>query len=198
MTLRSRLFIIISLIVLIVLGSSLFLIARGRKAAAPTSEIPGAPVSGEEGKAVPGATANNQIPATAAPAPTPAPAITAEQAEQNGVRLLAKVFIERFQSYSTDADFQNVKEIETMVTPVLWKRLASKITASPSSGPFVGVITEVIVSSLKDWSPPSAIVNVKTRTATEKNNIITRTYPEYTVTFVKTEKDWLVDSFVKQ
>ena len=197
MTLRTRLFIIISLIVLILLGISLFLFSRGGKTPISSSDTQTTPAASGE-LSVPSQPGQTPAAPGTTPAPNPAPPMTAEEAEQNGVRLLAKVFIERFQSYSTDANFQNVKEIETMVTPALWKKLSSKITASQSSAPFVGVTTEVIVSSLKDWNLPNATVNIKTRATTEKNGAVTNSYPEFSVSLVKSGNNWLVDSFAKQ
>jgi hypothetical protein len=195
MTLRSRLFIIISLIILVVLGISLFLVVRGRKAAAPEGQTP---APGGQATVPSGQAGETGELKTVVTQPAPPRKLTTLEAEQNGVKQLANIFIERFQSYSTDADFQNVREIESMVTPALWKRLSSKISDTPPSGPFVGVTTEVVVATLKEWNPPSATIHLKTRVITEKNGAVTRTFPEYDVTLVKSGNDWLVDSFIVQ
>lgn len=198
MPLRTRIFIIISLIVSVVLGISVFLLILAKqKAAAPTTpagtEVPGGS-SQETGAG--GSSQNNQQTQTFAPLQTgiPIKPATTLETEQNSAKQLAKIFIERYNTYSTQNNSQNIKEVQSLVTDSLWKKLSGYI-GKGASPIFSGVTTMVISTSLDSWQTTSASVTLKTRRAAEKNDTVSVTYVTYTVSMVKENGSWLIDSF---
>lgn len=198
MSLRARIFIVVSLLLLVVLGISLGLLARqrSREKAAVTadSETSSAPLdttSPGVSSPTPGA------PVTKIVAPAELSKEARLTAEKQGVVNFARVFLERYQTYSTDNNWQNIREIETMVTPALWSRL-SKAIGSPQSGEFVGVTTAALGGNLIDWADGKATVAVRVIRTTEKSGAVNRVNQEATVQLVKVSGAWLVDSFVWQ
>ncbi len=197
MSLRGRIFIIITLGILAILGITVALIWRSNSKNSPplsagTISAPeeSSVVSPGGPAAIPGIPSSPTQPAAPLPAPTDPVAI-----EKAGVPQLAKVFIERYNSYSTDNDWQNIKAVETLVTPSLWKRLSSKIGA-PQNGQFVGVATNVITAKLTNWAPPQASVEISFRQITETGGKQEASYRSVIVTLIKNGDAWRVDSFV--
>lgn len=193
MPLRTRLFIVISLVVLLVLAVSLVLVINSRRnkarpAEPSSSQTPAGQIidqtNFDNGQL-------NQI-----PAPIPAPAgkvATPVEVEQNTAKQFAKIFIERFGSYSSDSNFQNVKDVQALVTPSLWRTLSKTIGAG--GGAYVGVTTEALNASLSSWNSTTAVITIKTRETTTKNGATTVAYRDATITMVKTGDSWLVDSY---
>ncbi len=197
MSLRARIFIIISVTVLVILAISLVLLLRSRKmATTPASQNSsgGATLPESSGG---GNSSLPTVPSVTTPIPnTPRPITTNPvEVEQAGVANLAKVFVERFNSYSTDSNWQNVREIESLVTQTLWKRLSSRIGSS-QTGNFVGVTTNVLTSVISNWQDTKAAVAVQVVKTTDTNGTQTREHQNGTINLVKIGKNWLVDSFV--
>lgn len=200
LSLRARLFIIISLIVLVILGISIFLIIRSKQ-----------PVGGETATTtvVNGGTVNvidssnfnynpnltTPLAGGEVPQGTPIKPATSLEAEQNAVRQLAKIFVERYNSYSTDNNFQNIIDVKELVTPELWQTLSAKIGKTPPVGSFVGVTTKVFTTELKDWGGKSAVVSLSTAISEEKNKVFSDRQQDLVVELVKTGDSWLVAKF---
>ncbi len=193
MSLRARIFILISILVLLVLGVSIFLVVRNKnKNAQPEA---GTPQSNT-------ATSGNGQPDTQTPvgsqAPVGLPAKTATplEIEKNGAQQLAKVFVERYGTYSTDNNFQNIKDVETLVTQSLWSKISAPMSAKTTTGSFAGVTTKVISMNLTSWSDTKATVELKTMRTEEKNGTVTTRYQNATVEMVKVGTSWLIDKIV--
>lgn len=192
MSLRARIFIIISVFVLIILGISIFLVVRNKNKT--TADETGSPVN------TPGV--NNGQPSnpasTGTPIPAGLPAKTASplEAEKNGVVQLAKVFVERYGTYSSDNNFQNIKEVESLVTRSLWSKISEPMNSKTTTQGFVGVTTKAISMDLASWSDSKATVEVKTTRTEERNGVMTTKYQNATAGLVKQNSFWLVDSFV--
>jgi hypothetical protein len=116
--------------------------------------------------------------------------------EQNSVRQLAKIFTERFNTYSTDSGSQNIKEVQNLVSASMWKRITGK--GDTSGGTFMGVTTEALTTSLDSWKPPSATVSLQTRRTIEQNGLTSQKNQTITVTLTKASGSWLVDSYAWQ
>lgn len=195
LSLRSRIFIIASLGMLVILAIAIFLVVRKpatespSEGTTPTDETPGtapAPVPGGENNpaAVQGST----------PATAPAASLSALEIEQRAVRQLAKLFIERSQTYSTENDFQNIKDVQALVTDRLWQKLSGRLRQPPSRE-FVGVTTVVWVTTLAEWSDGRATVNLQTTRDTLRAGVESRTEQRFTVTLVKQDGQWRVEGF---
>ena len=123
----------------------------------------------------------------------PAQVITPLAAQKNGVQQLAKVFVERYGTYSTDNNFQNIKDVETLVTRSLWSKISAPISSKTVSQSFTGVTTKVISMDLTEWSDVKATVELKTSRIEEKNGVVTTRYQTAVVSMVKQNVVWLID-----
>ncbi|HLD60561.1 MAG TPA: hypothetical protein VJA27_00275 [Patescibacteria group bacterium] len=195
LSLRSRLFIVISLAVLIVLAISVALLLRSKKKDTPevSNTTPTGQVNTPGGSnGTTGGTTNQ--PGGTVPAPV-VKQLTTVEVEQNGVTQLAKIFIERYNTYSTDNNYDNIREVESMVTAALWKRISGRLTTT-STGPFVGVTTRAISAELGGWTGASADVMVQTAQVSQKDGAAAQTtYQGVTIFFIKQGDNWLVDKF---
>ena len=193
MSLRARIFIIISIFVIFILGISIFLVVRNKnKSAEPQTVTPTDSTASQNG-----VQPNGQIlVGDQAPAGLPAKTATPLEAEKNGAVQLAKVFVERYGTYSSDNNFQNIKEVEALVTPALWSKISAPMNAKTSTASFVGVTTKVISLELTAWSDTAATVELKTTRIEEKNGAVSTRYQNATVEMVKTGGVWLADKLV--
>ena len=190
MSLRVRIFIIVSILVFLILGVSIFLAVRNKsKTPEPQTAAPAgitAPQSGEQ--------SNGQVPiGIQAPAGLPAKTATPLEAQKNAVVQLAKVFVERYGTYSTDNNFQNIKDTQTLVTQFLWSKISAPIISKTTSQNFVGMTTKVISMNLTGWSDAKAAVELKTIRTEEKNSAVATRYQNATVELIKVNALWLVD-----
>lgn len=197
-TLRARIFIITSVIVLLILGISIGLLLFSRSRQAPASP-PAAPIVDTTS----GAT--NTLPIITAPLKTevqdtvptgiPVKERTPTEVTQGAVKQFAKIFIERYTTYSTDSNFQNIRDVEELVTPRLWSILSAKLATPPASTAFTGVTTQAIMVTLLDWQDTAATLEIKTRQVTTKGaSASATTYVTYKVRLEKQANAWLVDS----
>lgn len=200
LSLRARLFVIISLVVLFVLGISVFLVIRSRQTPAGT-ESTGTTVNGIPVNVIDSSNFNyNPNVATPLaggeiPQGTPIKPASSIEIEQNAARQLAKIFVERYNSYSTDNNFQNIIDVKELVTPELWQTLSAKIGKNPAAGPFVGVTTKVFTSEIKTWDASSAAVSLSTAIGEEKNGVISNRQQTITIDLIKSGDNWLVAKF---
>ena len=193
MSLRARIFIIVSIVVLLILGISMFLVVSNKKK--NTSPQTGAPQNNgvATGTGLPGTqtTIGEQ-----APAGLPAKVATPLETEKNGVQQLAKVFLERYGTYSSDNNFQNIKDVETLVTRSLWSKISAPMNAKTTTQSFTGVTTKVVSMDLTSWSDTKAVVEFKTMRVEEKNGAVTTKYQNATVELIKQGSSWLADKLV--
>lgn len=187
MSLRSRIFVLLSLIIFVILAISIGLLVLRDK---PEGEVPNdkAPAGTNE-PVVGGSVSAENVPNTPLPIQT-----NPLEVEQNGVKQLARVFVERYNTYSTENDYANIREVEELVTPALWTRISARLS-TPPAGPFIGVTTRAVGATLGAWEDAAATVTVKAYRATTKDGATTNTNQDVTVYFVKTGDAWLVDKF---
>lgn len=196
MSLRARIFVVVSLVVLLVLGISIFLIISAKQKAAqeqiaqnPTTTTGSVVEKDNFNSAQLGQGATTVTPGM------PVKKLTSVEVEQNGVEQLAKIFAERYGTYSTDSNFQNIKDVQDLVTPSLWSKLKAKITTGPAAN-FVGATAKVITSNLSDWDGASATVQMQATVVKEQNGVSTTLHQNVTVSMVKNGSSWLVSDFV--
>lgn len=194
MSLRARIFIIVSVLVLLTLGISIILVVGKKDKIAGPDASPAAPLEGvvkNSGQSTGQAPVGDQ-----APAGLPAKTASPLEAQKNGVAQLAKIFVERYGTYSTDNDFQNIKDVEMIVTKSLWSKIRAPMTSKTINQDFVGVTTKVVSMNLTNWSEIKAIVELKTTRTEEKNGTVTARYQDVVVEMVKENGLWLADKLV--
>jgi len=120
---------------------------------------------------------------------------TSEEMQKNAAIQVAKIFLERYGSYSTDNAYQNILDSEVLVTDGLWSELEAKIKGNTNFTSFVGVSVQSVASSLLNWKENEATVSVSV-IKSEKRDSETKNYQlEYEVEVVKQDEKWLVDKF---
>lgn len=192
MSLRARIFIIISVLVLLILGISVFLVVRNKnKTVSPQTNTPAGTDTGSNGQVGGQAQTGTQIPDG-----LPAKTATPLEAEKNSVVQLAKVFVERYGTYSSDNNFQNIKEVEVFVTPALWTKISTPMNAKTTAQSFVGMTTKVVSMDLTSWAESKAAVELKTTRTEEKNGVVITRYQTATVGMIKAGSSWLADKLV--
>lgn len=191
MSLRARIFIIVSVVVLLVLAISMFLIVKNKNKTTDTTPPPNTNTS------LPGTNGGTQSDVQVLidkglPAKTPTPL----EVEQNAVEQFAKIFVERYGTYSTDNEFQNIKESQALVTKSLWSRIGAGINTKESSQNFVGLTTKVMSTRLADWGSDQATVELKTMRTEDKSGVVSNRYQNATVGMVKEGGVWLANTLV--
>jgi hypothetical protein len=191
MPLRTRIFIGMGLLVLAFIGAVVvvrFIRSRGGETAEPgaTSTTP-----------VPVYQTTPSVPSTTVPTGLQIKPATSLENTQNGVRQLAKVFVERYNSFSTQNNFQNIREVRDLVTPTLWTRISQPLSKPvPLNQTYLSVLAEAMSTTLNSWTDTRAEVLVKVRKTTEETGKKTvESYQDVTVVMVLSGKNWLADSF---
>lgn len=186
MTLRTRIFLLITLIVLVVLGVSLLLVVKFKKnTAAP---VPGEkPFTNLNQGNVPG------TPATVIPQNIKVAPVSSAAATENTVRQLAKIFVERFNTYSSDNMYQNIRDVEALVADDYWKKISLPLS-KPASAPaaFVSLTTKVLAVSSSNVQSTMATVVLKAQKISTSGAASNVGYADYTVSLVKSGSSWLV------
>lgn len=191
-TLRSRIFIMASVVLLIILAISVFLVVASRKKAA-------APAGGEPA-AAPTAIDEQNFPAqittepTVVPAGTPVKPPTSEEVMKNTAKQMARIFIERYGTYSTDNNGDNIREVETLVTKALWGDISQRIGVKPV-GEFIGVTTRVAAVDIAEYSADAAKISLNTQRTTTKGTQTETKTARADVWLIKSGDNWLVSKF---
>lgn len=190
-TLRSRIFIIISLIVLIILAISIALVVMSKKkqAAAVVDTTPTTTAAQIDSTNF---SAQITTPATVVPAGTAVKQPTTEETMKNAAKQLARIFVERYGSYSSDAAGDNIRSIEPLVTKDLWAVLSQRLNVK-YNGDFIGVTTKVIAVNVTEFSSTKAIVEMNSQRSTTKGTTTTDSTQASTVKLIKSGDNWLVD-----
>jgi len=198
MPLRTKLFIIIGVIVLIILSISMFFLVGAEKIKEKIDPSASTPALTDTNSSQSTQTnVDQQVGQTVNDVDVSKVEIkklTSEETEKNGVRQLARIFTERYGSYSTDSNFQNVKDLESLSTNDLWQVLKAKIGTTQNGSEYLGMSTKVVSMKLTKWGASSAQVDLDTLRKEEKSGgAITSKNQSITVYLVKTSGKWLVD-----
>lgn len=191
MPLRTRLFIIIAFALVAIAGVTGILYYLKNKSAAPeTTPTVAVPQVIDSSNFV----QPNQVKPTDIPAGATIKQATTLEMQQNAVKQLAKIFIERYNSFSSENNYQNIIDARELVTNELWARISQPL-GKPATGSFIGVTTEAVNATLSNWGDAEADFLIKTRRTTEKDGAKSEQYQDVKVTLKKTGTAWLVDSF---
>lgn len=113
--------------------------------------------------------------------------------------IVARTFVERFGSYSTDIDYTNVEDVMSLATAGLTSRLSTLLAdarTTPETG-FYGVSTHVITVDMVEETEETATLEITTQrqeTFDNPSNTSVR-YQDILVELTKSGNRWLVSNF---
>ena len=190
MTLRQRLFIIISLVVVIILVILLFLNYRRKQGDIPAI---GSVIEGTSETASETGASNEEDLGLGSNTKEAVP-----YSEDLYIRQLAKIFVERFASQSTQNDNGHIDDTLELASPSMRAWMNKQV--KPNSADYEGVITSIFASKLTEKTDTTATVTVQAQQKWERkaaNTVGAVTHEDKRrngrVTFVKVDGKWLVD-----
>ena len=138
---------------------------------------------------------------TTEPKPEPTP-VTPEQKQQATAETVAKIFAERFGSYSSESEADNLEDILPLTTTSYAATLQAQIKKLRDAGPaadYYGVTTRVLSTTLSgELGADSAIFDVLTQRE-EATGSVSNTAVKYqtlTISLKLVGEDWLVNGAV--
>lgn len=112
---------------------------------------------------------------------------------------VAKNFVERFGTYSSDVAFTNVEEVQELSTASYYSVLQGQVFTVPDNTEYSGRTTRAISTTLIDGSEELGRmvfeVTVQNELASGTRANASIEYTTATITVVKQGEDWLVDGF---
>lgn len=104
------------------------------------------------------------------PAGNAAPTITdaPQPVLDPGVRdapMIARLFVERFGSYSSEANRANIDDVLSLATPAFQAELQATKSSSAVAGEYYGVSTRVLSATVTENTETTATINVMTQRA---------------------------------
>lgn len=192
LTLRSRIFIIISLVIFLILAISISLIVFSNKKEAQNPDVV------ENGQNTEGQNTNQQIEIPVnVPTVIPSGATIIPQTQEESLKSaclnLAKVYVERFGSYSTDNPGKNLQDLEVLSTVDLWKVLKNRMDNLQTGDEFFSVVTRAIGASFESYSKEKSTVTVLVVKDENKNGELKKYEQEAVLIMVGDGNSWLVD-----
>lgn len=192
LTLRQRIFTIVSIVVTIVLAILLYLIYGNKpKVVVNNNETT---VTNPTNQPVQKNQPKNKISTSTAQTPVQLPPYS----EDMYVRQLTKVFVERLASYSNQNDNQNIADVLALATPTM--RTWIETQTKPASRDYQGVTTVVLASHLKDKTATTATVTFEAQQTIESKKLTEvgatkkqEVQKKGNVKLVKVGSDWKVD-----
>ncbi len=180
----------IALAIAVLLLFSAFVLFWRQKAITPTATTPtAATVTTSKDRSV---TATGSTDTTT----TPAPVVVKE----TSATTVARTFVERLGSYSSESDAANIEDILPMATTSFQKQLETlaKQSRASSDGSYYGVST-LVVTAPKTVSASSTqtVLSMTTQREESKGDPGNTTikYQSITITLVKSGTTWLVDGY---
>lgn len=188
MSFRLKILIIASLIVLVVVIGIILAVAYW-----PGKTLPTNPPAG-------GAPATTTIPnipgggVIQAPKPL-TPAEMSEAEREILIKNQTKNFVERFGSYSQEANFSNFQELLPVVTNNVasWLKTYPQQLKEKNGADFIGVTTKVITQKILSVSPTAATVMASAQREETRIGGTSRVYKDIKVNLVFANDEWLID-----
>ena len=192
MPLRTRIFIMVGAGILVIGLISAFIIWRVKKPAAPVQTVaPTTAIDQSNFDKVKVGTEPTVVPKNAEITKP-----TAVQLEDITVRNLAKIFVERYHTYSSENNYQNIKDIQSIVTRTYWNKISVPLSSKTSPTNFVALTTKVVSIMSVDVNKDTASVVIKVSRVSTANGNTTLSYGESDVSLVKNDGTWLVSAEV--
>lgn len=142
---------------------------------------------------------------TTSPAPVQTPFTTQQLQQEKEVRVqassvttTAKLFVERYGSYSNEANFQNIRDLIPLMTEKFAAATTADLATKKAPTGFFGVTTRVITVDVvsQDEKQGTAVINLSTQRVEENGsaqNAQTK-YQDVELTFATESGVWKVDS----
>lgn len=125
----------------------------------------------------------------------------AEQEKQAGVRAMAMFFIERFGSYSNQANYSNIEELKPFMTPSMlsWSNefILKQQKLVPKNQEYYGVETKILSLNIKFFDETKGLVEAEANTqqieykGQQRNKNVN--YKKAKIVLKKNNNSWLVD-----
>jgi hypothetical protein len=190
-TLRSRIFIMISVVILLILGISVGLTVLFKKKAPATEQTPTTTPNTIDTQNFP---AQITTPATKVPEGLPVKQATTEEVQKNIAKQMARIFIERYATFSSDNNGDNIREVESIVTKELWAEISKRLNVAPT-GVFSGATTKVFAIDVTEFASGQAKVVMMTQRTITKGTTTEQKNENVNVWLVKSGDTWLVEKF---
>lgn len=120
------------------------------------------------------------------------------RAQSAGVIALSKLFVERYGSYSNQANFQNIRDVIPLMSQKFASETENDLAGKTAPSGFYGITTRVIIVNVNqtDEQAGTASVLIKTQREEENNSAQNTSvnYQDIELTFVKEAGVWKVDS----
>lgn len=139
------------------------------------------------------------VPVTTSPYTTEQLQVEKETRMQaSGVIAASKLFVERYGSYSNEANFQNVKDVLSLMSEKFRAATEKDLLAKVAPKGYFGVTTRVVTASvvMQDETKGTAVIDLSTQRVEENGSAqnTTTKYQDIQLTFVKESGVWKVDS----
>ena len=121
----------------------------------------------------------------------PPPPATTEEREKLFIKQLARTFVERFETSSSQNDNRNIVDATELATEKMSQYIESK--ATPQSSTYTGLTTNVISMDILEFSPTDATVKIGAQVITENSSGSLTSYKNGSVVLKKIEGNWKVD-----
>lgn len=134
------------------------------------------------------------------PAPSN-PLLEQEQIARNqaaGVTVVAKLFVERYGSYSNEANFKNLFDVLPLMTNAFAQSTRTFIETAKAPSDYYGVSTRVVTVKVEQMDEANGtamiLVNTQRESATGSTQNTTVSYQEIRIKLVRESGVWKVDS----
>ncbi len=165
MTRRTKVLIAITVLVLIVMGVVIYLLWKNRQASAGLVNKPAT--------TTPAATSNNG-------SPVPGTTTTPQATPFAGAEATARSFAERFGSFSSESNFQNIADLYVVMTPTMrqWADtyVAAERALRAKQTEFYGVTTRAMKTEIIERSADGIRVRVTTQRVETKGTAQPRSF----------------------
>lgn len=121
-----------------------------------------------------------------------------EREETNSIQTLGKTFVERYGSYSNEAEFENLRDLYPIMTQSFISETADFIETTIIPDSYYGVTTQVIIMSVDSFDESLGIAQMTITTQREEaidspQNINVR-YQDVVVNFELLSGSWKISS----
>jgi hypothetical protein len=106
----------------------------------------------------------------------------------------ARIFVERFGTHSSQNGNAHIASVEALVTQSMWDWTRNQ-AQQQSLREYTGVTTEVIASTLTEFTPDTATVSLEARQIIESEGNSTMRARQGRVVLIRAANNWLVDAF---
>lgn len=191
--LRQRMFVRVSIVLLIILGVVLLILVFRRESSSDFGDdqpvVPDAGSEVEESPTVFDPSLN--LPPVIGNPNEMAPLLANEDERARYARQLAGTFVERFLSYSNQTRNQHIQDVLPLVTESMGSWVRSQALAYSSE--YVGSTTNVVVSRIDVIDTTSATVHIEAQQRLESQHDVTMVQHTGRVELIEQDGQWYVD-----